>query len=201
MFGLMLWLMACHPMALPLQDAAQAPSIADDRLLVGDGTALPMRRWLPDGEPRAVLLALHGFNDYSHAFAYAGEYFSVRGVAVYAYDQRGFGANEQTGLWPGRDNLTRDVVHAMQAIKQAHPETPLFVVGESMGGAVLIAACAEYGCEEAEGLILAAPALWGEDFVSRLSQTGLWVLAHTIPSSMWTARIWRSPPPISSDFV
>jgi len=157
-------------------------------LQVGDGAALPLRHWLSERgeEPKAIILALHGFNDYSFAFNYLGEYFAPRGVAVYAYDQRGFGANEPAGIWPGTANLARDMQRAMEAIKATHPNVPLFVLGESMGGAVVIASCAQYGCYEADGLILAAPALWGEDFISSLTKSGLWILAHTIPSSEWT---------------
>src|SRR5262249_47536372 len=43
------------------------------------------------GEVRAVILALHGFNDYSHAFAMPGPLWAEQGIATYAYDQRGFG--------------------------------------------------------------------------------------------------------------
>ncbi|MEJ0071171.1 MAG: hypothetical protein WDO24_23260 [Pseudomonadota bacterium] len=49
-----------------------APQLAADRLIAADGTALPMRQWLPAGQPHAVVLALHGFNDYSNAFAAPG---------------------------------------------------------------------------------------------------------------------------------
>jgi len=48
--------------------------------------------WLPDGTPGAIVLALHGFNDYSNAFATTGQAFAASGIAVFAYDQRGFGA-------------------------------------------------------------------------------------------------------------
>ena len=56
-------------------------------------------------DPRAVILAVHGFNDYSHAFADFGAYAASQGIAVHAYDQSGFGANPSRALardhWPG----------------------------------------------------------------------------------------------------
>ena len=44
----------------------------DQASFADDGTRLPLRSWLPDGPPKAVILALHGFNDYSNAFDDAG---------------------------------------------------------------------------------------------------------------------------------
>ena len=49
------------------------PRLSDTQFMTRDGLALPLRAWLPeDGAPRAVVLALHGFNDYSKAFEAAG---------------------------------------------------------------------------------------------------------------------------------
>ena len=46
----------------------------------------PSAVWRPDGEPRAVLLALHGFNDHHTAFAEFGPWAAAHGVLVEAYD-------------------------------------------------------------------------------------------------------------------
>src|SRR5690242_15687277 len=48
------------------------PRFAGDGFVAADGQVLPLRKWLPRGEIKAVILALHGFNDYSHAFEAAG---------------------------------------------------------------------------------------------------------------------------------
>ena len=57
-----------------------------------DGTRLPYREWLPAGPPTAVVLALHGMNDSRDAWEYPGPDFAAGGIAVFAPDQRGFGA-------------------------------------------------------------------------------------------------------------
>src|SRR5712671_3973249 len=80
-----------------------SPQLAGDRLVAADGATLPLRRWLPEGRPRAVVLALHGFNDYSNAFAGAGAGWAKNGIATYAYDQRGFGAAPGRGGAPRPD--------------------------------------------------------------------------------------------------
>src|SRR5690348_9841856 len=67
------------------------PHLESDAIIMSDGARLPLRVWLPSGPVKAVVLALHGFNDYSNAFATPGEALAWRGIATYAYDQRGFG--------------------------------------------------------------------------------------------------------------
>ena len=45
---------------------------ADDVFVMADGARLPMRTWLPKGEVRAAVLALHGFNDSRDAWEIPG---------------------------------------------------------------------------------------------------------------------------------
>lgn len=116
------------------------PALLEDRIIAADGALLPLRRWLPEGPPQAVLLALHGFADYSIAFADVGPHLAARGIAVYAYDQRGFGAAPHAGYWAGTATLRLDLATAATLLRQEHPDPPLIVLGESMGGAVVITA-------------------------------------------------------------
>ena len=74
--------------------------------MAADGAELPLRSWLPQaGPPDAVLVALHGFNDYSNFFDGPGRWLAGRGIASYAYDQRGFGGAPHRGLWAGTEAL------------------------------------------------------------------------------------------------
>ena len=58
--------------------------------------ALPLHAWPAQGRARAVILALHGFGDAGDlTFEGAARAWSARGIAVYAPDQRGFGANRE----------------------------------------------------------------------------------------------------------
>ncbi|HMA11634.1 MAG TPA: alpha/beta fold hydrolase, partial [Steroidobacteraceae bacterium] len=84
------------------------PRLESDRVIAADGAVLPLRVWQPQGAPRAVVLALHGFNDYRQAFAEVGPFLAAQGFAIYAYDQRGFGATAQRGIWPGTASLVDD---------------------------------------------------------------------------------------------
>jgi alpha-beta hydrolase superfamily lysophospholipase len=159
-----------------------APAIATDALLMPDGARLPLHAWLPQGPPRAVLLALHGFNDYSVDFMEdAAPRFAAAGIAVYAYDQRGFGAAPNRGIWPGARTLVADAGTAARLIKARHPGLPLFMLGESMGAAVIILAASGPAPPPAAGYLLLAPALWGRAGMNAAMRWGLWLASRTIP--------------------
>lgn len=134
-----------------------------ENLQMHDRLELPMRRWLPQGPVRGVLLALHGFNDYSKAFDPLARALVGRGYAVYAYDQRGFGDAPYVGHWVGKDALVADLVTAIALLKERHCGLPFHVLGESMGGAVVLAAMASAGGLDVDSATLSAPAVWGRD--------------------------------------
>jgi len=146
---------------------------------MGDGYRLPLRHWGDSTNASAVLLALHGFNDYSNAFAGLGPYLAKHGILTYAYDQRGFGATEQRGRWAGKERLVADVETLVGLLRTRHPRVPLFLLGESMGGAVVMAAAATGN--GADGIVLVAPAVWSRDTMNPIQRLALKVAAHTLP--------------------
>ncbi|MGF1455027.1 MAG: alpha/beta fold hydrolase [Alphaproteobacteria bacterium] len=156
------------------------PMLGEAALHMADGTRLPLMVWRAEA-PRAVILALHGMNDYANAFAASAAWWAREaGITVYAYDQRGFGRTEQRGVWPGSDRLIEDAGAAVTVIKARHRDLPVFLLGHSMGGAVALAAVAE-GVARPDGVILAAPAVWGWSTLPFLYRASLWLAAHTLP--------------------
>src|SRR5262249_29202463 len=137
--GLLLCLSACAPQLQPPSFEVAQPSLATDALVMDDGEKLPLRSWLPEGHPKAVIVALHGFNDYSQAFAEPAAFWASQGIATYAYDQRGFGATPHRGLWAGDPRMMQDVRQAVALIRARHPGVPVYLLGESMGGALALA--------------------------------------------------------------
>jgi alpha-beta hydrolase superfamily lysophospholipase len=144
-------------------------------------TEVPRREWLSEDAPRAVILAVHGFNDYSNAFDEFGEYAALHGIAVHAYDQPGFGANPDAGLWPGIPALVASLVRERERLAVLYPGRPVYLLGESMGAAVLIAAVAEDAPLAAAGMIMSAPAVWGGDELNPFYRATLWLVAHVAP--------------------
>lgn len=179
------------PRFQPVLPPVQPPQLTQEQFIASDGVALPLRQWLPQKQPtKAVIIALHGFNDYSNAFAGPGKYFADHGIAVLAYDQRGFGRARQPGIWGGQQNLTRDVAEMVAVTKQRYPALPLYLLGESMGGAVAIAAVTDphFSQGQLQGIILSAPALWGGNTLNPLHRFVLWIGAHNVPEMKLTGR-------------
>lgn len=158
-----------------------APEMTGDALVMKDGTALTLRSWPTQDDPRAIVLALHGFNDYSNAFALPAAFWADRGIATYAYDQRGFGTSEIAGFWPGAETLAWDARAAITLLVERHPRTPLYLLGTSMGGAVAAVSVMDAAPGGLSGLILVAPAVWGRDTMPWHYQALLWLIAHAAP--------------------
>jgi alpha-beta hydrolase superfamily lysophospholipase len=184
----------CAPTLQRMGSAQTDPHFTDGAYVAADGTALPLRRWLPQGPPRAVIVALHGFNDYSKAFDKPGQYWAARQIATFAYDQRGFGRAQPRGIWASSETLTADALGAAAAARAQFPGVPVYLLGESMGGAVLMAALAAHAAPTAQpdglaGAILVAPAVWARDTMPVYQRVALWVTSYTVP---WLA---VRPPP------
>ena len=143
-----------------------APTLVAPPVIIGnglqsvDGAILGLRQWRAES-PRAALLAVHGMNDYSHAFDSAATYWAQEaGFTVYGLDQRGFGRSPRFGRWLGAEIMKADIRAAVDALRAAHPDLPIFVLGHSMGAAAVMAAEADVSLG-ADGLILGAPGVWG----------------------------------------
>ncbi|WP_135468182.1 alpha/beta fold hydrolase [Crenalkalicoccus roseus] len=181
--GLGLGAAACTPVTIPAGPPFGPPAITRDAFIMPDGARLPYEAWLPDGPPRAILLGLHGFGDYStNAFDLPAPLFTGHGVALYAYDQRGFGAAPHRGLWPGGDTLAGDAAAVTRLLRARHPGVPVFLLGESMGAAVLLVAATSADPPPAEGYILMAPGVRGRAGMSRFARATLEVASRAIPA-------------------
>lgn len=181
---------ACAPRLAPSGPGGEgAPTLTEHILTTRDGLELPLRRWAQLGEnPKGVILGLHGFNDYSMAFNEAGNWFALRGYAFYAYDQRGFGGSPYAGLWHGSHRMTDDLATAVELLRGRYPEKPIFLLGTSMGGAVILAAHAQGNLPEVEGIVLAAPAVWGRRTMPFYQRVALWLTVRTFPWLTLTGR-------------
>lgn len=175
-------LAACAPQVIPAGPPIAAAALRGDVLVAADGARLPMRSWLPaDGAPWAVVLGLHGFGDYARAFEQPGAAWAAAGIATYAYDQRGFGQAPGRYRWAGVPTMVDDLDQAVSVLRARHPGLPLYLAGESMGGAIAMAALAGTDPPPVDGAILIGPAVRGRETIGAVGRAGLWFFAHTIP--------------------
>lgn len=171
---------ACAPMVVEPGPADREPWLADDRWAVmDDGMRLPLRVWRPAGGTAAAVVALHGFGDYSNAFADFGPVMAGEGVAVFAADQRGFGRAGRWGRWHGAARMAADARALVALVRAELPGRPVYLMGESMGAAVAMLAMREPGA--ADGAVLSAPAVWGRRWMPSYQTWTLELAGHTVP--------------------
>jgi alpha-beta hydrolase superfamily lysophospholipase len=187
-------LSACAPVMAPLGPANDTPALDGDTFLTRDGLRLPLRHW--DAEhPRAIIVALHGMSDYSDAFDMPAGWWASQGITTYAYDQRGFGKAPHTGIWPGGKALREDLSDCVEAVRERNPGVPVFALGESMGGAVVLSALADPNPPRVDGVILVAPAVWAREDMPVPYRVALWLTAHIVPGLKLSGnglKIWPS---------
>lgn len=187
MFAVGMFGTACAPrlaeqgteMRMPGFEHFQGIGVTADRYITRDGERLGLMHWDAD-TPQAIIVGLHGMSDYSNAFAMPGPWWAAHGITTYAYDQRGFGRSLEPGIWAGNAVMRRDLADFVDVVRARHPGLPVFVLGESMGGAVAMTAFASNSPPKADGLILIAPAVWGRKSMPFLYRAASWTFAHTL---------------------
>jgi alpha-beta hydrolase superfamily lysophospholipase len=125
---------------------------------VGAGRAtIYWQAWLPEGDPRAVVVLSHGVSEHGGRYAWTGERLAERGFALYAGDHRGHGRSSGPRAFVDRmDNVVADLDRVIDLARERHPDLKLFLLGHSFGGCVSIAYALEHQ-DNLDGLILSAP--------------------------------------------
>ncbi len=116
--------------------------------------------WQTDKNSNIIILAIHGYNDYSKAFKAPAEIFSKHGIATYSFDLRGFGTNRSLGDWFELEVHCHDIKKIILDLKFRNPSKKIFLLGESMGAAISISLANQIDELPLDGLILVAPAVW-----------------------------------------
>ncbi len=147
-----------------------------------DGFVLPARVWRPPSgvAPRGVVLALHGFTDSRDAWAYPAPVFASAGYTVIAPDQRGFGATADRGVWAGVPAMVDDAAELAGRLRAQYPGQRLVLMGESMGGAVVMCLAAR-DPRAADAYVLFSPAVWGRAQMAPGVRGALWAASRIAP--------------------
>ena len=122
----------------------------------------------PDSEFSNVILAIHGYNDYSNSFKIPGEYLSKNNIALTSFDLNGFGKNKNKGEWFDLKQHIKDIDFNLKKIKNENPDKKIFLLGESMGGAITLSFVNRFRNLPIDGVILIAPAIWN------FTETNFW---------------------------
>jgi acylglycerol lipase len=126
-----------------------------------DGLELRTLRWPADGDPRALLLLIHGIAEHAARHAQVATRFAQAGIETHAFDLRGFGASSGRRAYLDRwSQYHDDVEDQVAAIRAVSGHLPVVLYGHSMGGLIalgyVLAAAAR---PEPDLVVLSAPAI------------------------------------------
>jgi alpha-beta hydrolase superfamily lysophospholipase len=201
-FALVMMTLALAGCAPTLQQAGKpeagfaGPRLDGDAFVSFDGARLGLTRWDATGpggepaEPWAIIVGVHGMNDYANAFHMAARWWATQGVTTLAYDQRGFGRSPRRGIWAPDALTTEDLRTLVALARRQWPHAIIAVAGESLGGAVAIEAFASDRPPAADRLVLLSPAVWGWSSQPVSYRALLWLAAHAAPGKVFTPPSW-----------
>lgn len=99
------------------------------------------RTYAPASSPRAVIVFIHGFAEHIGRYTHFHPLFAERGIAIFTFDQRGFGRTAQDveeksknsayGKTSWQDQMG-DIAWALAHAKKEFPGLPVFLMGHSM---------------------------------------------------------------------
>jgi len=156
---------------------------SEGTLKASDGLDLYWQRWLPES-PRALLLLVHGLFEHGGRHLNPARYFTGQGYGCYAVDLRGHGRSPGRRIHVARfDEFLWDVEAAHGMLRENHPDRPVFLVGHSHGGLVVLLYALRHPAG-LPGIVLSSPLLGFH--ASSAPSAALALLARVL------SRVWPS---------
>jgi alpha-beta hydrolase superfamily lysophospholipase len=113
-------------------------SPAEEDTLAGPAGALRHRLWLPSAA-KGVVVLVHGLAEHSGRYTHVGEYLAALGWVVHAFDYRGHGKSPGRRVHVDRfEDFLDDTAVVVEAARRRHPGLPIFLVGHSLGGLIVL---------------------------------------------------------------
>ena len=124
-----------------------------------DGNRLFWRRHSAEGDARAVLLFVHGLAEHSGRYLHVLDHFANAGFDCWAHDYRGHGQSPGLRVHVGQfDEFLVDLTAARRLVREAQPDLPLFLVGHSQGGLIVLREALTHP-QGLEGIVVSSPFL------------------------------------------
>lgn len=142
-------------------------STRTERTFTGaNATQIVYDTWIPDAEPRAVIVLSHGFGEHARRYDHVAQRFGDAGFLTYALDHRGHGRSGGKRVYlKDISEYTADFATLVGIADEEHPDLPKIVLGHSMGGAIVFT----YGTEhpaDYDLMVLSGPAIAAQVGVS-----------------------------------
>ncbi len=115
-------------------------------------TMLHAIRWIPEGEPVAILQIIHGMQEYIDRYDEFANFLAEKGIMVIGNDHLGHGGSVGSkgtyGYFCKNDPATvlvRDAHRLKKMTQEEHPGVPCFILGHSFGSFVAREYITRYG--------------------------------------------------------
>ncbi len=117
-----------------------------------DAAPLYVNRWYSEQPPNALVMVAHGMAEHGGRYARLAEALVAQGFELYVHDQRGHGQTAKHGELGhyadsnGWELVVSDLATLNHHMRQSHPQTPIFLLGHSMGSYISQAYLMQHSC-------------------------------------------------------
>jgi len=146
--------------------------------------------WGDISTSKTIVLAIHGYNDYSNSFRLPAEYLSKNNIFTISIDLDGFGKNSNFGFWYPLEVHTQVIKKELFKLKKQYPEKKLFLLGESMGGAIVTSLITNEKDLPINGVVLVAPALWNFSEKNFFKSLFMSLMSRSFPNLKVESKGW-----------
>jgi alpha-beta hydrolase superfamily lysophospholipase len=137
--------------------------------------------WLPETDPKAVLLVVHGFAEHGGRYMNLVNRFVGLGYAVYAADHQGHGRSEGVQAYVERfEEYTDALVKFSELVQKGQKDKPLFLIGHSMGGLIGALYLISHQ-DKLKGAILSGPGVKAPDNISAVTIFAGKIISSLLP--------------------
>ncbi|GAA5803601.1 Alpha/Beta hydrolase protein [Helicostylum pulchrum] len=163
-------------------------TVVDEWIKTTDGNDIFTKTWKTSSAPVATLVMIHGFGEHIARYDRMFSVFVSQGIECYGYDQRGWGEtgkkSNQFGNNQGYDTALKDIDNAV--LKTKRENIPLFLMGHSMGGGLILNYLARgdklEGVKLVTGAISSAPLVTLSMAIPAPKYYGLRFVSNFLPS-------------------
>jgi len=170
-----------NPLLQKLRDTPVAGNGETNYFTSFDGTEIFYRVWKPSKKVERIIVVAHGMGGHGEFFVLLADHLINHNIMVVAPDYRNHGNSEgKKGDLKKFKNILRDYNSFFNFMGEKYPNIPMYLLGESMGGAVSINFAGNFinTFSKLSGLILFAPAV--KLNFSKLFWTGIGLVSPLI---------------------
>jgi alpha-beta hydrolase superfamily lysophospholipase len=146
-----------------------------------DGLDLYYQNWLPEGEPKAMIVIIHGMGEYGGRYPHVVSALVPKGYAIYAADHRGHGRSPGKRMFVNKwSEYLDDLGRFIKLVKEQWAGRPIFLYGHSMGGNITLNYVLRHP-KGYNGVIASAPAVGKLDIPPVLAFLSK-IMSHVAPA-------------------